>query len=75
MEPFWELAKREPRFVLVKGSFCGLWYFNMLLDMAKEETRTWLDVCGGQKDYWDPADEEIDSKAYVPWTGMLRRLL
>jgi len=59
---FWELSKREPRFILVKGSFCGPWYFNMLLDAVKEETRTWLDVRAGQKDYWEPADEEIESK-------------
>jgi hypothetical protein len=61
--PLQELAKREPRFVLVKGSYCGAWSFNRQLDAAKDEKRKWLDVRAGQKDYWEPADEELDSKA------------
>ena len=61
--PFRELAKREPRFVLVKERYCGPWYFNIRLDAAEEDKRKWLDVCAGQKDYWEPADEEKDSKA------------
>jgi hypothetical protein len=59
MSQFRQFAKMEPRFVLLKG--IRLRYTTRALHCAaEEEKRNWLDMCAGKRDYWEPADEEID---------------